>query len=140
MCTRLKCGVLECVLLLQNVFSYDTTLPIGCVLSLQNAFSYYTMCSLQNVFSYYRLCSHAIEHAPQNDRMCSLTTECVLLLQNVFSYYRCVRMLRNTRLEIVVLEDNLVIRHISPDLGLLCVVRNTFCSKRTHSVVREHIL
>ena len=29
---------------------------------------------LQNVFSYYR--------------MCSLTTECVLLLQNVFSYYR----------------------------------------------------
>ena len=59
-----------------------TSLAIECVLLLQNVFSCYRMCSLaiecvlllQNVFSCYR--------------MCSLAIECVLLLQNVFSFYR----------------------------------------------------
>ena len=47
-----------------------------------------------NVFSCYRMCSLTTEYVLllQNVfsyyRMCSLTIECVLLLQNVFSYYR----------------------------------------------------
>ena len=55
-----------------NIKGLSSSLTIECVLLLQNVFSFYRMCSLtiecvlllQNVFSYYR--------------MCSLTTECVL--------------------------------------------------------------
>ena len=75
------CGrmpTIECVLLLQNVFSYYGMTCLECVLLLQNVFSYYGMCSLTTecvripcvlyhnrthsiVFSYYRRCSLTIE-------------------------------------------------------------------------------
>ena len=90
---------------------------------------------LQNVFSYYRTCS--------------LTTERVLLLQNVFSYYRMCSlryMTVNQALEqlletikersdiaAVLTEDTLCV-------GLARVGQDSQVCKRTHSVVREHIL
>ena len=46
---------------------------------------------LQNVFSYYIMCSLTTECVLVSVRMrvrVFLTTDCVLLLQNVFSYYR----------------------------------------------------
>ena len=97
-----------CVLLLQNVFSYDSMCSltiqscsnidecfealIECVLLLQNVFSYYRMCSLiiecvpllQNVFSYYRMCS--LSNTDECSEALALHyIECVLLLQNVFA-------------------------------------------------------
>ena len=98
----------ECVLLLQNVFSYYRMCPLTteCVLLLQNVFSSLECVLLiQNVFSSLVPAQHGLllkrqplllhacfnlllENVFSYYRMFSLTTECVLLLQNVFSYYR----------------------------------------------------
>jgi len=62
-------------------------------------------------------------------RVCSLTTECVLLLQNVFSYYRMCSL----TMECVLLLWNVFSYRRPPPCPSLV-------SKRAHSVVREHIL
>ena len=58
---------------------------------LQNVFSYYRMCSLRGSANEVRrnTAGAVVARLHVSYRMCSLTTECVLLLQNVFSYYRC---------------------------------------------------
>jgi len=99
---------------------------------------------LENVSSYYR--------------MCSLTTECVLLLQNVFSSLECVLLIQNVFSSLVPAQHGLLLKrlplllHACFNLLALLLARqgilqillfreeNTFCSKGTHSVVREHIL
>ena len=97
-------------------------------------FLYYRMCSLsvecvlflQNVFSFYRMCSLSIE--------CVSSGICVLFLQNVFSFYRmCSLSIECVSSGICVLFPSIVGEHILQR-------ENTFYSKRTHSIVREHIL
>ena len=97
---------IECVLLLQIVFSYCRlcSLTTECVLLLENVFSYYRMCSLttecvlvrtdrcpiqvsaatfeQKGETYIAKEPVFLQNVFSSYRMCSLTIECVLLLEN----------------------------------------------------------
>ena len=74
----------ECVLLLQNVFSYHSSLKARFV-----EFRFLGFRSLGFICIHIdiSICKDrgSLCPASSNHRMCSLTTECVLLLQNVFS-------------------------------------------------------
>ena len=132
---------IECVLLLQSVFSYllyrVCSLTAECVLLLQNAFSYYRMCSLtiecvllpslQSVFSYYRMCSQCVlrnwrRRSREQCQTSSPSIECVFLLQNVFSYYRmCSQELEEEEPRRV---PDLITFYRMCSLTIECVLRN----------------
>ena len=81
----------ECVLY-QNVFSTTATRSEGreCVLFLQNVFSYYRMCSLLECVLYYGHSLNLISapSTPPEGREVEDRQHDVLSFQNVFSYYR----------------------------------------------------
>ena len=96
-CVLLLCKVTtECVLLLQNVFSFHC-LTRCLSLHLRGTMQRTTECVLllQNVFSFHCLTwclsLHLRGTMQSHYRMCSLTTECVLLLQKVTT--ECVLLL-----------------------------------------------
>ena len=76
----------ECVLLLQNVFSYYRmcSLTTECVLLLQNVFSY--ACTEISLSCAYAECQSQPTARAITECVLLHNTECVLLLQNVFSY------------------------------------------------------
>ena len=82
-----KYTTVECVLLLQNVFSYYRMCFASavCVRAPANTCMKTDESTPQwNVFSYYRMCSLTMRTHEGNRREYT-TVECVLLLQNVFS-------------------------------------------------------
>ena len=139
-CTHLGAPCLLCPTLGQNVFSYYRM----CSLTIRHMHSPGRSCLLcptlgQNVFSYYRMCSLTIRHMHSPGRSCllcpTLAGTGVLQKQglDVFSYYRMCSL----TIECVLFRRTAKARTFSR--GRACW-QHFLTRKRTHSIVREHIL